>query len=615
MKNKPDLHVTILPSFCSFLLDTGDAAKMCGIIAIVNGSNLPPLPQLPFWKGAASLASDSNEPIVTSPPHLEQYLSPLLRRGPDRTDIQTTAVAPSVTIETASTILSLRGASPNNGDGLLPDHKPCSRSVLIFNGEIYDGFEDGVSPTVCDTQQLHTLLDRTVDNAGDLLSVLDTLRGPWALAFWHPALKRLYFGRDCIGRRSLLISAVDDSHIVITSVPCAERRHGFMEIPPVGLLFLDFADAVNPVFGIHARPMHPVVPSRLNTRDSTAVVSGSTSDMYVSFLPAAWLRTQSENSRGEADVHSLLTSQSAEKFISLLSEGVRRRLVTNRVAVKGEPRFALLFSGGIDSMVIAQLLDVLMPLDEELHLINVAFGDDDDALNACPDRRTAIDGLIELRQLSTSGREIDLICVDVSTTEARSTLCNPVRALVYPCDQPMDATIGTAIWLAARGTGYFYKVAQGEECTKLDISRGEVTISARILFSGLGADELMGGYKGRHRTIYRIEGEAGVSREMDADLSRLWFRNLGRDDRLVADHGKEVRHPFLDEDVISFVTSLPLTQHVCDLSKADGVGDKQLLRRGAALLGLSESTTTRAKRAIQFGSRSKQVIERKSAYK
>jgi asparagine synthetase B (glutamine-hydrolysing) len=133
---------------------------------------------------------------------------------------------------------------------------------------------------------------------------------------------------------------------------------------------------------------------------------------------------------------------------------------------------------------------------------------------------------------------------------------------------------------------------------------------ARILFSGLGADELLGGY-GRHRTRYRLGGLSAIENEIDADMSRLWYRNLGRDDRLVSDHGREIRQPFLDEDLISLVTSMPLIACVCDLSLPAGIGDKALLRRAAARIGLPKVAIQRPKRAIQFGSRSKQVLERK----
>lgn len=126
------------------------------------------------------------------------------------------------------------------------------------------------------------------------------------------------------------------------------------------------------------------------------------------------------------------------------------------------------------------------------------------------------------------------------------------------------------------------------------------TSRARVLLVGIGADEQLGGY-GRHRTAFVNGGAQSLRRELDKDLQRIWKRNLGRDDRCIAAHGKEARFPFLDEQVVRFLGSLA-TDQICDLSQPRGQGDKLVLRLAAKQLGL-EHCTGLAKRAIQFGSR------------
>lgn len=62
---------------------------------------------------------------------------------------------------------------------------------------------------------------------------------------------------------------------------------------------------------------------------------------------------------------------------------------------------------------------------------------------------------------------------------------------------------------------------------------------------------------------------------------------------------REARHPFLDEEYISIVSSLPLWS-IADLRRPPGIGDKRLLRAALVKLGLPRAAA-RVKRAIQFG--------------
>lgn len=128
---------------------------------------------------------------------------------------------------------------------------------------------------------------------------------------------------------------------------------------------------------------------------------------------------------------------------------------------------------------------------------------------------------------------------------------------------------------------------------------------ARVLLSGLGADELLGGYS-RHRAAFSSTPGSpnwiALIDELQLDLDRISTRNLGRDDRIIAHHAREVRYPFLDSKVVESLARLAV--HLkCDPELGRGIGDKLVLRCLAHSLGLHHASRLE-KRAIQFGARS-----------
>jgi len=137
-----------------------------------------------------------------------------------------------------------------------------------------------------------------------------------------------------------------------------------------------------------------------------------------------------------------------------------------------------------------------------------------------------------------------------------------VVSLIHPHDTEMDLSIAIALYFAARGTGYSYT-----ESYTWQPSAPLVTTPARVLLSGLGADELFGGYA-RHEIAYKRDGYAGLVEELRLDVSRIGQRNLGRDDRAMSHWSKEVRFPFLDEDVVRFAIGLPVWVK-CDFGRAE----------------------------------------------
>lgn len=61
----------------------------------------------------------------------------------------------------------------------------------------------------------------------------------------------------------------------------------------------------------------------------------------------------------------------------------------------------------------------------------------------------------------------------------------------------------------------------------------------------------------RHRNTLKRDGWSALDKELQFELRRISQRNLGRDDRIVSDHGRQLRMPYLDEDVINFLEFLP----------------------------------------------------------
>ncbi|MED6169092.1 hypothetical protein PIB30_018227 [Stylosanthes scabra] len=82
-----------------------------------------------------------------------------------------------------------------------------------------------------------------------------------------------------------------------------------------------------------------------------------------------------------------------------------------------------------------------------------------------------------------------------------------------------------ALWLAAGGDGW---VSDANTVDNDDENPAPVKYksSARILLVGSGVDEQCAGW-------------LGLPEEIKLDMQRIWKRNLGRDDRRIADNGKE----------------------------------------------------------------------------
>ena len=119
----------------------------------------------------------------------------------------------------------------------------------------------------------------------------------------------------------------------------------------------------------------------------------------------------------------------------------------------------------------------------------------------------------------------------------------------------------------------------------------------KVLFSGLGSEEIFAGYQ-RHKD------STDINKECVSGLLKLYERDLYRDDVITMYNGIELRLPYLDLALVRYALSVPAKYKLKDGQ------EKYVLRAVAKNLGIAPEYAQRKKRAAQYGSNVSKIIDK-----
>jgi asparagine synthetase B (glutamine-hydrolysing) len=139
-----------------------------------------------------------------------------------------------------STVLSLRGQSIVEQ----PLRDAEISSIFCWNGEAWSiGGEvvtDNDSQIVFEKlRSASSGVDSSEASIQAVITLLASIRGPYAFVFYDAPRKLLYYGRDCLGRRSLLRKATIDGSLILSSVCDNANGESWAEVEADGIYLLD----------------------------------------------------------------------------------------------------------------------------------------------------------------------------------------------------------------------------------------------------------------------------------------------------------------------------------------------------------------------------------------
>jgi asparagine synthase (glutamine-hydrolysing) len=220
-------------------------------------------------------------------------------------------------------------------------------------------------------------------------------------------------------------------------------------------------------------------------------------------------------------------------------------------------KVGIIFSGGIDSVIIAWLAKKMVP---EVICYTGGIRGSNDILYA---RQIAKKLNLKLRVNELTQDEVEQMIPEVINT-IEDTNAGQVEVAI-----PVYAAV---------------KLAHED--------------GINVMFSGQAADELFGGYPWYARVVEK-EGYQKLRDHMTQDLLLLYKETLEREDKITMAHSIEMREPFLDIEVIRCSMGMDLKLNI---KGATDIMGKHIHRKLAQKLGIPKNIAYRIKEAAQHGS-------------
>ncbi|MFA5888219.1 MAG: diphthine--ammonia ligase [Candidatus Nanoarchaeia archaeon] len=215
-------------------------------------------------------------------------------------------------------------------------------------------------------------------------------------------------------------------------------------------------------------------------------------------------------------------------------------------------RFGILFSGGLDSVIIAR---ICRELKADFICYTIGFTKDAQDIEKAQEAAKALNFKLKTR-----------------IADAESILKKVIPILND--SNPIQAGVAMPLYAAC-------------EMAKEDV---------KVVLNGTGADELFAGYA-------RYKKTNTLNKDCRKDFLAIQTKDCIRDQLIAKANGLEAISPFMDEELAKIALSLPPEKKL-------GEHNKLILRQIAISMGVPEEIALRAKKAAQYGSNADKAIEK-----